>query len=262
MRPGYPAHLADWGAVKLIPQRLKNFLIARSAVGVVLTTWIGVGIPSLYAARIIRFAQRSKAHGDYDLIVVPGAAQYDGRPCRTFEARLRRAAELWQEQEHSSESTICVLGGKLPGDRFTEGEAGVNWLSHRDIPRGNLLPITYGHDTRESLKKLLEQLGPQGAEKRMLIVTDPRHLLRCTILAERVGFNNVGAEATPYLPVQTPWTLLHEIGGLMVVDISGIFGRDVASQIEDALRQVAVWLKPSRKARFDQLHQEKEEREK
>lgn len=228
----------------------------------VITTWIGVGIPSLYAARIIRFAHRAKAHGDYELIVVPGAAQYDGRPSRTFEARLRRAAEIWEQQDNKSDSTICVLGGKLPGDRFTEGESGVNWLSHRDIPRANLLPITQGHDTRESLRYLLDQLGPQGADQRMLIVTDPRHLLRCTILAERVGFHDIGAEGTPYLPRQYPWTLVHEIGGLLVVDISGIFGRHVAAQIEDALRQVAVWLKPSRKARFDQLHQAKEEREK
>ena len=60
-----------------------------------------------------------------DVILVLGAAQYDGVPSPVFEGRLRHAALLYRE---GRADTIMVLGGAAPGDRSTEADAGRDWL--------------------------------------------------------------------------------------------------------------------------------------
>src|SRR5687768_7956966 len=66
-----------------------------------------------------------------DVIAVLGAAQYDGRPSATFEARLRQGALLY---EKGFSQQILVLGGGRPGDRTTEAEAGRSWLIDTGVP--------------------------------------------------------------------------------------------------------------------------------
>lgn len=56
-----------------------------------------------------------------EAIIVLGAAQYDGRPSRILSARLEEAVDA-----HAlyPQIPIVTVGGKLPGDRFTEAEVG------------------------------------------------------------------------------------------------------------------------------------------
>ena len=60
-----------------------------------------------------------------DAIVVLGAAQFDGRPSAVYAARLDRAAELFRQ---GVAPRIVTTGGNQPGDRFTEAQAGANYL--------------------------------------------------------------------------------------------------------------------------------------
>ena len=57
----------------------------------------------------------------------PGArrAQFDGRPSEVFAARLRHAQALYLD---GVAPVIVTVGGKQPGDRFTEGGAGRRYL--------------------------------------------------------------------------------------------------------------------------------------
>ncbi len=66
-----------------------------------------------------------------DAIVVLGAAQYDGDPSPIFRARLDQAAYLYTED---LSDTVIVTGGKREGDRFTEAEAGSNYLEENEVP--------------------------------------------------------------------------------------------------------------------------------
>lgn len=71
-----------------------------------------------------------------DVILVLGAAEYNGRPSPTFEGRLRQAANLFRK---GFSERVLVLGGKQPGDRTTEAEAGRSWLVSEGLPRGQRL---------------------------------------------------------------------------------------------------------------------------
>ncbi len=66
--------------------------------------------------------QRDKS----DAIIVLGAAQFDGKPSPVFSNRLDHALELYKEDVSP---LIITVGGKQQGDRFTEAEAGFNYLN-------------------------------------------------------------------------------------------------------------------------------------
>ncbi|WP_234401580.1 YdcF family protein, partial [Thermobifida halotolerans] len=68
-----------------------------------------------------------------DAIVVLGASQYNGRPSPVFEARLRHAAELYEE---GVAPAVVTVGGNQPGDNFTEGGSGARWLGEQGVPEG------------------------------------------------------------------------------------------------------------------------------
>ena len=72
-----------------------------------------------------------------DILLVMGAAQYDGVPSPVFKKRLDKALELYQQ---NCASRILVTGGKREGDRFTEGGSGVSYLHFLGVPKENLQP--------------------------------------------------------------------------------------------------------------------------
>ena len=59
-------------------------------------------------------------------------------------------------------------------------------------------------------------------------------------------------------PGKSWWlTLTHEVGGLMVVDVSRAVGRGNADRLETTLRRLQGMLRPSRRARHEKLAAEK-----
>ena len=83
-----------------------------------------------------------------DVIVVMGAAQYDGTPSPMLEERLARALSLWKD---GVAPVIAVTGGKMPADRFTEAATSRRWLTDRGVPRDAIVMEDTGRSTWESL---------------------------------------------------------------------------------------------------------------
>ncbi len=140
-----------------------------------------------------------------DTLLVMGAAQYDGVPSPAFARRLDRALELF---EVGCAEKILVTGGKKPGDRFTEGEAGARYLAERGVPEEALLSETR---SRSSLQNLSFS-RPLVEGERLLIVTDDLHAYRTGFLAQQVGLEATvtGVETSgPRLPY-----VLREVAGV------------------------------------------------
>lgn len=125
-----------------------------------------------------------------DAIIVLGAAQYDGRPSDVFAARLDHAFTLWT---NDVAPTIVVTGGKQPGDRFTEAEAGYTYLREKGVPDGDLLLEVNSHNSVESLQASAQVLNERGMN-RVTLVSDPFHSLRIKLIADEVGLD---AETSP-----------------------------------------------------------------
>jgi len=147
---------------------------------------IVVGLGALYVG--VTFVQVLVASGvddrdTADAIVVLGAAQYDGEPSPVLAGRLDHAERLWRA---GVAPIIVTTGSNLPGDRFTEGYAGYEYLRFAGIPDDALLVITDGASTWEQLAATARQLRLRDLDS-VTLVSDPYHALRLTQIADEVG---------------------------------------------------------------------------
>ena len=118
-----------------------------------------------------------------DVILVLGAAQYDGRPSPVFEGRLRHASLLY---DAGRSGTIVVLGGAAPGDRSSEAEAGRDWLVAEGVPSESVVASPVGATTYESLEAAAGWMRDNELSTAFL-VSDPWHNLRVKRMASDLG---------------------------------------------------------------------------
>jgi len=128
-----------------------------------------------------------------DVIVVMGAAQFDGRPGDVFEARLSEAKRIY---DLGLAPLIITVGAKAPGDRTTEAASGKYWLRTNGIASKKITAIEEGRDTLVSTKAYAKVMKKRYVSD-VIIVTDPFHCARAIKMA-----NDQGVLAT-CSPVQT-----------------------------------------------------------
>lgn len=134
------------------------------------------------------WARRSAA-GPADAIVVLGAAQYGGRPSPVLRSRLDHALALWKGRRAPR---VVVTGGRRPGDLISEAAAGRRYLVRRGVPTTVILMEPAGRTTLASMSgasTLLRALRDSlpGDRPRVLLVSDPFHMLRLDLLARLHG---------------------------------------------------------------------------
>lgn len=147
-----------------------------------------VGLGFLYVG--VTFIQVLVASGEddrdpADAIVVLGAAQYNGEPSPVLARRLEHALELWDE---GVAPLVVTTGSNQPGDVFTEGYAGFEYLRFAGIPEEELLVITDGSSTWEQLAATARQLRARELES-VVLVSDPYHAFRLRQIAGEVGLD-------------------------------------------------------------------------
>ncbi|MDH4170002.1 MAG: YdcF family protein [Acidimicrobiia bacterium] len=132
-------------------------------------------------------ASRADHAGPADAIVVLGAAQYDGVPSPVLQGRLDHALELYRQ---GLAPIIVPTGANQPGDRFTQGFAGYDYLRAQGVPEDALLVIVDGSNTYEELLATANQLLPRELDQ-VVLVSDPYHALRVDHIAGEVGLDAV-----------------------------------------------------------------------
>jgi uncharacterized SAM-binding protein YcdF (DUF218 family) len=144
----------------------------------------------LYVAVHIWWVAREDHHPPSDAIVVLGASQYNGTPSPVFAARLNHALTLYKE--HVS-THIVTVGGKEPGDRFTEAASGKTYLAAHGVPKSAITAVQTGRDTLSSLRAVKVQFSAHHWHTAVL-VTDPWHELRSRNMAR---YLHIKAETSP-----------------------------------------------------------------
>ena len=120
-----------------------------------------------------------------DVIVVLGAAQYNGRPSPVLRARLDHALELWRE---GLAPAIVVTGGVGRGDKESEATVGRRYLLARQVPDSVLIVQPQGRSTQASMNAVAAWLGERG-RRQAILVSDPFHMLRLRLEARRTGLH-------------------------------------------------------------------------
>lgn len=160
-------------------------LLARLVTAVVV---IGVLVAGVVATRIVVEA-RSDDRRPADAIVVLGAAQYDGRPQPYLAARLEHALALHRE---GIAPRVITVGGAQPGDRFTEAEAGRDWLVERGVAPQDVVAVPVGGNTLASMSAVALRMRDEGWDS-AVVVTDPWHELRATEMLRQQGAEAFGS---------------------------------------------------------------------
>jgi vancomycin permeability regulator SanA len=163
-------------------------------------------VPLVVAARVW-YAARQDSQPRSDAIIVLGAAQYNGRPSPTLQWRLVHALKLYKQ---GVAPAIVTVGGKRPGDKYTEAVAGRRWLAAHGVPDDKLVAVSAGYDTLTSL----EAVGRRYQQLRWhsgVIVTDPWHSLRSRTMAADNGIEAAVSPTRSGPSVQTRDTQFHYI---------------------------------------------------
>jgi uncharacterized SAM-binding protein YcdF (DUF218 family) len=139
-----------------------------------------------------------------DAIVVLGAAQYGGRPSPVLRSRLDHALGLWKAERAPS---MVLTGGRRPGDLISEAAAGRRYLARRGVPGEFMLLAPAGRTSLASIQGAADlllarrdSLAQSGAANggtseghrerpRVLLVSDPFHMLRLEVLARLHGLS-------------------------------------------------------------------------
>ena len=156
-----------------------------------------------------------------DAIVVLGAAQYNGVPSPIYRARLDHAIELYEE---GLAPALVMTGGKLPGDRTTEAEAGRKYAISKGVPSDAILVEDQGRTTLESLRTVSQILRDHDL-KTAVFVSDRTHMLRVLRIAHDQGIEAFGSP-TRTSPIDSSASArlratAHELGALGLYFLAG-----------------------------------------
>jgi uncharacterized SAM-binding protein YcdF (DUF218 family) len=190
----------------------------RSFKAVLVLLFLGVIYVGVNLALVIRTANTDQARA-VDVIVVLGAAQYNGRPSPQLEARLEHTVALWNE---GLAPVVFVTGGNQPGDAHTEAESSRDYLVEHGVPADAIQMEDTANSTWESLSNFAEVADGQGWE-RVLLVTDPFHSLRSRLIAQELGFTAY-TSPTQTSPVQGREELMKEIKEALGISLGRIIG--------------------------------------
>jgi uncharacterized SAM-binding protein YcdF (DUF218 family) len=159
---------------------------------------------------IRRTAARDDAQ-QADIIIVFGAAQYNGRPSPVFKARLDHTAGLFKSNYAQK---IMTTGGHGLDSRFTEADVGRNYLVKLDIPAECILTEPIASTTLGTINRVLEFLRLEHHD-RVIAVSDGFHLFR---IKQIFRDNQIVAYGSParHSPIESnlklrTWASLREV---------------------------------------------------
>jgi uncharacterized SAM-binding protein YcdF (DUF218 family) len=158
------------------PQPRPYLRVTAAIIGVVLVAWM------VSMALVDRASRRDEAQSA-DAIVVLGAAQYVGRPSPVLRARVDHAVSLWKR---GLAPTLILTGGTGVGDTTSEAAVARKYAMSRGVPDRAIVLEIKGRTTSESMRAVARIMDDRE-RKSVILVSDPFHMLRLSILARRFG---------------------------------------------------------------------------
>lgn len=156
------------------------FRVLRRVIGAIILIAIVVPIFTLGRTWL---AGHNSTPKKADVIVVLGAAQFNGRPSAALQARLVETKRIYALGFASS---IITVGGGAPGDRTTEAASSKAWLLSHGVRASAVTAIAKGRDTFVSTQSYIAEMKRKGFHS-VIIVTDPYHCLRAMTMANDLG---------------------------------------------------------------------------
>lgn len=151
----------------------------------------------VFVWRLVYFGAQNRAQRG-DVIIVLGAAVRNGEPSPAFAARIRYGIELWQQ---GMAPKLLFTGGLGHDGIICESEIARRKALEAGVPESAILIEKSSHVTWENLieaRRLMKANGLRTA----VVVSDPEHLLRASMMADDLGLLHTTAP-TPYTVFQS-----------------------------------------------------------
>jgi uncharacterized SAM-binding protein YcdF (DUF218 family) len=160
-----------------------------------------------------------------DAIAVFGAAEYLGRPSPVYHARLDHAVALYQRQ---IAPLIVTLGGGSDKDSGkTEGGVGRDYLLANGVPLTDIIAETHSFDTGQQVDRLAE-IARTHHLQHIVVVSDPTHLFRISVLCKRAGLDVYTSPRPP-------------LGNIDDLDLSERYAHEILSYTALRLHLSETW---------------------
>jgi uncharacterized SAM-binding protein YcdF (DUF218 family) len=151
--------------------------------------WIGLGLAaaaivygwSLYR-NIRNLAAQDDAHSA-DVIVILGAAQYNGHPSPVLKARLDHALDLYNQ---GYARTIMTTGSYGLDPNFSEAHVGTEYLKQQGVEPGSIITEQGSGTTRDSIRAAVAVMQA-NRWKSVLVVSDGFHMYRVKRMLNDAG---------------------------------------------------------------------------
>ncbi|HXD48168.1 MAG TPA: YdcF family protein [Gemmatimonadaceae bacterium] len=200
----------------MLPRQRTNWWRLGWTLGVLA---LGVWLVSLIG--VLYWEQRDTAR-PAAAIVVLGAAQYVGRPSPVLRARIDHAIDLWR---HRMAPLIIFTGGF--GDHDTTSEAAVSqqYAIDHGVPPRAIMIENVGRSTSESLQEVALLMDAEPS-RTVILVSDPFHMLRLSVLARRFGMTPYSSP-TRTSPISHSWreSLKYALAESIKVPVSFLIDR-------------------------------------
>jgi uncharacterized SAM-binding protein YcdF (DUF218 family) len=159
-----------------MPRPRSLYRITTLTIGLLLVGWV------ISVILVDRAGKRDEAQAA-DAIVVLGAAQYVGRPSPVLRARVDHAVSLWKR---GLAPTLILTGGTGVGDTTSEAAVARKYAMSKGVPDHAIVIERHGRTTSESMQAVARIMDDRERNT-VILVSDPFHMLRLSILARRYG---------------------------------------------------------------------------
>ena len=167
--------------------------------GAMLVVLVLVSI-SLYWVHVygeVRYLAANDAAHAAEAIVVLGAAQYNGKPSKVFQARLDHAFYLY---EKGYSKAIITTGSYGPDPNYSEAHVGTEDLKKKGVDAADIMTEQASLTTHDSIRAASRLLRSKGW-KTVLVVSDGFHLFRVKTMFEDEGITAYTSPA-PASPIE------------------------------------------------------------
>jgi len=151
---------------------------------------VSIGAYWIYLYREVRSSAARDEAKVSDVIIVLGAAQYNGRPSKILKARLDHAAELYRR---GFAKAIITTGGYGPDPNFSEAQVSTEYLMKHGVSLIDIVTEQASLTTRDSIRAATGVMKSKGW-KTVVVVSDGFHLYR---LKEMFGDEGIVAYTSP-----------------------------------------------------------------
>ncbi|MGO4890578.1 YdcF family protein [Anaerobacillus sp. MEB173] len=127
-----------------------------------------------------------------DAAIVLGAAAWGDEPSPVFRERINHSIWLY---ENGYVDKIIFTGGKGEGDKYSESEVARKYALKHHVRGEDIFIETKSKITEENFK-YAKEIGFANNLKTFIIVSDPLHMKRATLIAKNFGME-VYSSPTP-----------------------------------------------------------------